>query len=84
MSAEPAPALVENIAPAAPEPVEFVAPAAPIELVAPAPAPAPVELVVKNPSPVVIDAPYPAALPFPTHYGEPALPLRFLLLNNSA
>lgn len=26
----------------------------------------------------VINAPYPSALPFPTHYGEPALPLQFL------
>lgn len=72
----------------APEPIRVVAPA-PIPVV-PAPAPAPVEIVpqqlvqvVRNPAPVVIDAPYPAALPIPSHYGGPVLPLKYLLLNNA-
>lgn len=39
--------------------------------------------IVPQPSAVVIDAPYPRSLPFPTHYGEPVVPLQYLLLNNS-
>lgn len=79
----PAPVLVEapkivEVEPCAPEPVPVPVPIIPqlTQIV-----PAPVRIVPQ--APVVIDAPYPARLPFPTHYGEPVLPLKYLLLNNA-
>lgn len=62
-----------------------------IAIVADAPAPVPAPAVIANhlvnaavPLPIVavaekvIDAPYPAALPFVTHYGDPVVPIQLL------
>lgn len=75
---------VESVPCASPEPVaplpevqQLVAHISPppVQIVS---APQPVQVIQKIPS-----APYPAPLPFATHYGEPVVPLQYLLINNS-
>lgn len=72
---ESVPCAVDEPLPNVPQLVAQIAPAPPVEVVPETPV-----KFIENP---VVDAPYPAPLPFATHYGEPVVPIQYLLLNNS-